>query len=173
MCRGGGCFFINVPLAVIVLLVLFTRVPENKSDEAQGKLDWLGAILCTVGLGGLVFGLIEASNRGWGDALVIGTIVGGVAALATFVIVEARSAAPMMPLGLFRSRTFSGTNLLTLMLYGALSAIFFFVPFDLIQVQGFSPTEAGAAMLPFIILLSTLSRWSGGLINRFGAKLPW
>jgi EmrB/QacA subfamily drug resistance transporter len=165
-------FFINVPLAVIVLLVLFTRVPENKSDEAQGKLDWLGATLCTVGLGGLVFGLIEASNRGWGDALVIGTIVGGVAALAAFVIVEARSAAPIMPLGLFRSRTFSGTNLLTLMLYGALSAVFFFVPFDLIQVQGFSPTEAGAAMLPFIILLSTLSRWSGGLINKFGAKLP-
>jgi EmrB/QacA subfamily drug resistance transporter len=165
-------FFINIPLAVVVLLILFTHVPENKSDAAQGKLDWLGAVLATVGLGGLVYGLIEAGNRGWGDALVVGTVVGGALALVAFVVVEARSAAPIMPLGLFRSHTFSGTNLLTFLLYGALGAAFFFVPFNLIQVQGFSPTEAGAAMLPFIILLSTLSRWSGGLINVYGAKLP-
>ncbi|MGH2561108.1 MAG: MFS transporter, partial [Thermomicrobiales bacterium] len=121
---------------------------------------------------GLVIGLIEAAARGWGDLLVLAALVVGVAALVTFVVVEARGRAPMMPLGLFRSRTFSGANLLTLLLYAALGGALYFVPFNLIQVRGYSATAAGAALLPMILILFGLSRWAGGLVPRFGAKLP-
>lgn len=165
-------FFINVPLAIVVLIIAFTRVPETRSDSVKGHLDWVGALLATLGLGGLVYGLIESGNVGWGNPLVLVAVIGGALALAAFVAVESRAESPIMPLNLFRSRTFSGTNLLTFLLYGALAGALFFLPFNLIQVQNYGPTAAGAATLPFSILLATLSRWSGGLIDRYGAKLP-
>jgi len=146
-------------------------VPESRNPDA-GPLDVPGATLGTVGLGGLVFGLIESSRRGWSDTAVVAALVIGVAALAAFVAVEARAQSPMLPLSLFRSRTFTGANALTLFLYGALSCVFFFLPLDLIQIQGYSPLAAGAALLPFILILFALSRWSGGLVAKYGPRPP-
>jgi EmrB/QacA subfamily drug resistance transporter len=165
-------FFINVPLAVVTLAITFRHVPESRSHDVTGHLDWLGAALVTLGLGAVVYGLIESSTLGLGAPAVVAALVGGVAALVIFVVVEARSPAPMVPLTLFRSPTFSGTNLLTLLLYGALGGAFYFLPFNLQQVQGYSPAAAGAAMLPFTVVVFALSRWAGGLIRRYGAKLP-
>jgi EmrB/QacA subfamily drug resistance transporter len=165
-------FFINVPLAVIVLCVLFWRVPESRDESMQRKLDWWGTILTVIGLGGLVFGLIEAGSLGLGNPLVLCSIVIGIVALVAFVLVEAHVAFPLVPLQLFRSRTFSGANILTLFLYGALSGLTYFLPFNLIQVQGYSPTAAGSALVPFALTMFLLSPWAGGLVDRYGAKLP-
>jgi EmrB/QacA subfamily drug resistance transporter len=164
-------FVINLPLAVIVLAVALRGLPESR-DEDAGRLDFLGAALATIGLGALVFGLIEAPVRGWGNPLVMAGLVIGVVALIAFVIVEARISYPMVPLSLFRSSTFSGANLLTLLLYGAFGGALFWLPFNLIQVQGYSATAAGAAFLPATLILFALSRWTGGLVGQFGARLP-
>ena len=165
-------FFINIPLAVIVLIVSVIHLPESTSGEGKKHLDFPGAVLTAVGLGGVVFGLIQAENVGFADPIVLVCILGGLVALGLFLYVENRSPNPMMPLTLFRSRTFSGTNLLTFLLYAALGGALFFLPFNLISAQGYSATAAGASLLPFTLLSFSLSRWSGGLVAKYGSRLP-
>ncbi|WP_245632467.1 MFS transporter [Edaphobacter aggregans] len=165
-------FFLNLPLALIVIL-LCTRVPESRNENASHHLDWLGALLATLGLGGVTYALIEwpthARHKGH---LVIAAAGLGVLALVTFVAVEHWSRAPMVSLKLFRSRNFAGANLLTLFLYASLGGLMFFFPMDLIQIQHYTATQAGAAFLPLIAIMFGLSRWAGGLVARYGSRLP-
>ena len=164
-------FFINVPLAFVVVLISRRHVGEN-SERRNTRVDWLGAMLAAVGLGALIYGLIESSQVGFKDRSVILALAAGGVVLILFLFVESRLSQPMLPLTLFRSRTFAGTNLLTFLLYAALGGTFFFLPLNLIQVQHYSPTAAGAVLLPFILIMSLLSRWSGGLVSRYGPRIP-
>lgn len=165
-------FFINLPLALLTLWLARGAVRESRAAGAAGKpLDWAGAVAAALGFGLLTWGMIGASERGV-DAGVVSALAGGVLCLAAFLRIEKVAASPMLPLPLFRSRVFSGANLLTLLLYAALGGALFLLPFALTQGRGYTAAQTGTALLPFSLALGLLSRWAGGLIGSVGAGLP-
>lgn len=165
-------FFINVPLAAAVVVLAARFISESRDASRTSRVDWGGASLAVLGLGGVVFALLEWPRPDANRPLVLVSMTVGIAALAAFVMVERRVSSPMLPMGLFRSRTFTLANLLTFLLYAALATVFWLVPLNLIQVQHYSATAAGAALLPFPMLMFLLSRWSGGLVGSIGSRLP-
>jgi EmrB/QacA subfamily drug resistance transporter len=165
-------FLINPLVAIPTLSITLSMVPESRDPNASAVLDWRGALLAFAGLACLVHGLISSSQLESTHWAVIVSLSAGAILLVGFVLAERYSPSPMMPLELFRSRVFSGVNLLTLLLYGALGGAFFFLPFLLIQARGYSATAAGAVYIPFTLVLGVLARWSGGLLDRFGARRP-
>jgi EmrB/QacA subfamily drug resistance transporter len=163
-------FAINVPL-VLVTLWLARGVPESHDEEASPRIDYLGALLVSLGLAGPVFALIEQPNYGWADPLVWVPMVAGLAMLGLFVAHEHRTDHPMVPLRLFRSRNFSIGNLSTLLIYGGLGASSFFVVIFLQQVAGYSAIAAGLALVPITLVMWSLSRRFGALSDRIGPRL--
>jgi EmrB/QacA subfamily drug resistance transporter len=167
-----AAFFLNVPLAAIVVVLSLRFIEESRDPSRTARIDWIGALLAVIGLGGMVFGLLEWPRLGPGHQLVIGSLAIGALCLALLLVVEHRARNPMLPLDLFRSRSFTLANGLTLLLYGALGVVMFLLPLYLIQVQQYSATEAGAALVPFAIIMFALSRWAGGLVARVDPKIP-
>lgn len=163
-------FLINVPIALAAVVFTITCVPESRDDEPRG-IDWLGAALVATGLAAMIWALIALPDRGLSDWAVTAALLAGAALLAVFLAVEARRKDAMMPLGLYRSPAFSGANLLTLLLYFALSGTLFFLPFALIRLGGFSATAAGAALLPLAVIMGLGSGTAGRLADRRGPRL--
>ena len=164
-------FFVNLPLIAASLWLLARHVPETRDLEAAKRLDYAGASLAVVGLGGTTFALIEGPARGWGSLAVLVGLIGGIAALALFVIVEARQVHPMVTLGFFRVRNFTGANLATLGVYAALSGAFFFVIIFIQNVMGYSALAAGLSLLPVPLLMLVLASRFGKLAGRYGPRL--
>jgi EmrB/QacA subfamily drug resistance transporter len=167
-----GVFFLNLLIGLLTLWLTYRHVPESYDEQAPPGLDYPGAALAALGLAGLTYGFTMLPRFGFGDPRIYGTLLGGVLALLLFVRVERTSRHPMLPLALFRSGTFSGANLLTLLLYSALSACTFFLALNLVQVQGYSPSQAGLAFMALPLPLVLLSRWAGKLTDRWGVRLP-
>lgn len=165
-------FFLNVPLAMVTLFIAWRFMPNTRNPDSARNLDWPGAALGAAALAALALGLTEAGNRGWLDPLVVGALVAASLLLCAFVATEWRSTNPMIPLSLFRSRNFNGANLLTLFLYAALTGVYFLLPFNLIHVQEFTAAATGAVFLPVTLLIAGLSRWSGAVQDRIGARWP-
>ncbi|QYG95469.1 MFS transporter [Iamia sp. SCSIO 61187] len=156
-------FLLNLPMAAVVILVGQRHLLESRDPTIEGRPDLPGAALGALGLAASTYGLIQ-------EDVVVGLV--GLAVLATFVVVEARTAHPMLPLGIFRSRQFSGANAVTFAVYAALSAVLFLLSLVLQQALGYSPLAAGAATVPLTLVMLALSSRSGALAQRIGPRIP-
>jgi EmrB/QacA subfamily drug resistance transporter len=163
-------FFINVPLAALVVWAAWRHIPESRDPGATGSLDLAGAVLGAVALAGLSYGLIAAGSGSRGPLVVGPALLGAVAAVA-FVVVERRAPAPMLPLSIFSSRQFTATNVVTFIVYGAFGLVFLLLVVQLQVVSGYSPIAAGVALLPVTGLMLLLSARSGALAARIGPRL--
>ena len=165
-------FLVNLPLAVAVVWVAIRHVPETSDADAPRHSDVAGTILAAAGLAGIIYALTEGPARGWTDLIVVVSGFAGALALAGFFAVEARSDHPILPLGLFRSAQFSAANAVTFVVYGALGGALFLLPIQLQRVLGYSPTAAGASLLPITVVMLLLSARMGRLATRIGPRLP-
>jgi EmrB/QacA subfamily drug resistance transporter len=164
-------FFINLPIGLVVLLLSVRHVPESRDGSAPERVDVPGALLVMIALAGVTYGLIEGPAHGWRGPGPAGALVVGVAAAGLFVLVESRSSAPLLPLGLFRHRQFTVTNAVTFVVYGALGGVLFLLPVVLQVVGGYSPLASGVALLPLTVMMLLLSSTSGRLATRIGPRL--
>ena len=163
-------FAINVPIVLVTLFLVVRAVPEGRERDPNAKVDVVGATLCAVGLAGMTFGLIEQPVRGWGDPAVAGSLAGGALLFAGFIVWEARTAHPMLPLGLFKRRNFALGNFETFSMYGGLGLLFFFLVLFLQQVAGYNALEAGSASIPVTIVMFLLSTRFGALADKHGPR---
>ncbi len=164
-------FFINLPVAVAVLVVSRRHVPESRDPTITGRLDVPGAVLFSLALAALTYGLTEGAGQGWGSPVTVGALVAGAGLLVAFCLVELGRKSPLLPLGIFRSAQFSGANAVTFVVYGGLGGALFLLPIQLQQVLGFTPLEAGIALLPITVIMLALSSRSGALAARIGPRL--
>jgi EmrB/QacA subfamily drug resistance transporter len=165
-------FLLNVPVAVATVAIALTLMPRpDAGGGTRVRVDVVGGLLCALGLGGIVFGLIEQPRLGWADPAILAGLLGGLALLGVFLLWELRTPAPMLPLRLFRRRNFSVTNVETFAVYGGLSAWGFFLVLFLQQVAGWSPFQAGLATVPVTLVMFSLSRYTGRLSARYGPRL--
>jgi EmrB/QacA subfamily drug resistance transporter len=165
-------FFINLPLAAVAAWAAMRHLPESRDKNAAAHLDYVGAALAALGLGGVVFAFTAGPVDGWATPLVLATGVGGFIALISFVVVERARRHPLLPLGMFRSRQFTAANVVTFVIYGALGGALFLLPIQLQRVVGLSALESGSALIPMTIVMLLLSSWAGRLAQRAGPRLP-
>ncbi|MGN6533768.1 MAG: MFS transporter [Ginsengibacter sp.] len=163
-------FFINVPIGIASLIILWFKVPESKDAQSSHSLDYFGSIVIIAGLALLTFGFLKIPAIGFNNAQVYFSIGTGIVALILFILIEKKSRHPMMPLQLFKNRAFTGTNLLTFFLYAGLFAGMLFLTLNMVQIQGYSQLQAGLTLLPFTILIILISRWSGSLSDKYGPR---
>ena len=165
-------FFINVPIAVAIVIIAGRFVPETRDPAAPQRLDLAGATLAALGLGGVTYALIELPAHGARATDVVAAGALGIGATLAFFVVERLRAEPMLELALFGNRQFSAANVETFVVYAALGGAFFLLPIHLQQVLGYSPLAAGAALLPPTVVLLLLSASAGRLAQRIGPRLP-
>lgn len=164
-------FWINLPLSAAAVWLAWRHVPESRDDSATGAIDWTGSLIAVVALGALIYALSRMSETG-ANPFVIGAAVAiGIAGLALFVSVERRAENPIAAPALFRSRVFTIVNIVTVLLYGALSGVLFLLPFDLLSLRGLSAAEAGLTLLPLGIIIGAFSRFAGSLSDAYGARI--